>query len=224
VRKLADAGVASLKIEGRMKSALYVASVTRYYRDILDNIRTRVTGGDLETVFSRRTTRLYFDGKRESPVDPESIGHLGAEIGVVKRITKDREGLAWLRFHTARGLEKHDGLQFEATVDGRHVGMGIVEMRQAISRRPVFEVNAGVDVEVRVAEDVAAALGVDPACCLMVGNDVDDDLPAAQVGMQVFLLTDCLINKRETNLDSVPHGDFSALRAYLDALRTEKSL
>lgn len=158
VRKLADAGVASLKIEGRMKSALYVASVTRYYRDILDNVRTRVTGGDLETVFSRRTTRLYFDGKRESPVDPESIGHLGAEIGVVKRITKDREGLGWLRFHTARGLEKHDGLQFEATVDGRHVGMGIVEMRQAISRRPVFEVNAGVDVEVRVAEDVAAAL------------------------------------------------------------------
>ena len=34
VRKLADAGVASLKIEGRMKSALYVASVTRYYREI----------------------------------------------------------------------------------------------------------------------------------------------------------------------------------------------
>ena len=33
-------------------------------------------------------------------------------------------------------------------VDGKHVGMGIVEMRQAISRRPVFEVNAGVDVEV----------------------------------------------------------------------------
>ena len=73
---------------------------------------------------------------------------MGAEIGVVKRVTKDREGLSWLRFHTARGLEKHDGLQFEAMVDGKHVGMGIVEMRQAISRRPVFEVNAGVDVEV----------------------------------------------------------------------------
>ena len=171
VRKLADAGVASLKIEGRMKSALYVASVTKYYRDILDNARTRVTVGDLETVFSRRTTKLYFDGRRQtfehsehsehsnnSPVDPDSLGHLGAEIGVVKRVTKDREGLSWLRFHTARGLEKHDGLQFEAMVDGKHVGMGIVEMRQAISRRPVFEVNAGVDVEVQVTEDVAATL------------------------------------------------------------------
>ena len=165
VRRLVDAGVASLKIEGRMKSALYVASVTRYYREILDSSLPardapaagtgarragNVTVADLETVFSRRTTKLYFDGAKSngSPVDSESLGHLGAEIGVVKRITKDREGLSWLRFHTARGLEKHDGLQFEATVDGKHVGMGVVEMRQAISRRPVFEVNAGVDVEV----------------------------------------------------------------------------
>ena len=153
VRKLADAGVASLKIEGRMKSALYVASVTKYYRQILDaeaqGRRGGVTVGDLETVFSRRTTKLYFDGRKESPIDSESLGHLGAEIGVIKRVTKDREGLSWLRFHTARGLEKHDGLQFEAMTDeGRHLGMGIVEMRQAISRRPVFEVNAGVDVEV----------------------------------------------------------------------------
>ena len=177
VRKLADAGVASLKIEGRMKSALYVASVTRYYRDILDgnrelptavDRRRRLSIADLETVFSRRTTKLYFDGRNQtikqseqsnnSPIDPESLGHLGAEIGVVKRVTKDREGLSWLRFHTARGLEKHDGLQFEAMEDGKHVGMGIVEMRQAISRRPVFEVNAGVDVEVQVTEEIAAAL------------------------------------------------------------------
>ena len=181
VRKLADAGVASLKIEGRMKSSLYVASVTRYYREILDgnrelstaagaatggstavDRRRRVTVADLETVFSRRTTKLYFDGapgtkhqapSANSPVDPESLGHLGAEIGTVKRVTKDRDGLSWLRFHTSRALEKHDGLQFEARKDGKPLGMGIVEMRQAISRRPVFEVAAGEDVEVLLPEE-----------------------------------------------------------------------
>ena len=171
VRKLVDAGVASLKIEGRMKSALYVASVTRYYREILDSNRElstaadrrrRLSVADLETVFSRRTTKLYFEGRGKTAsvrqqggvIDSESLGHLGAEIGVVKRVTKDREGLSWLRFHTARGLEKHDGLQFEAMTDeGRHLGMGIVEMRQAISRRPVFEVNAGVDVEVLLPQN-----------------------------------------------------------------------
>ena len=171
VRKLVDAGVASLKIEGRMKSALYVASVTKYYRQILStesqSHRGWVTAGDLETVFSRRTTKLYFEGRagtasarhQEGPVDSESLGHLGVEIGSVKRVTKDREGLSWLRFHTSRALERHDGLQFEAMTDeGRHLGMGVVEMRQAISRHPVFEVNAGTDVEILVNEDVAKAL------------------------------------------------------------------
>lgn len=160
VRKLVEAGVASLKIEGRMKSALYVGSVTRYYRQILDGAKPRtVSIADLETVFSRRTTELYFNGKpAERVIDPDSLGHLGAEIGTVKRITRDREGLHWLRFHTLRGLEKHDGLQFEAMVDGKHLGMGVVEMRQAISRRPVFEVNAGTDVEVLVSEEISEQL------------------------------------------------------------------
>ena len=73
-------------------------------------------------------------------------------------MTRDRDGLAWLRFHTARALEKHDGLQFEAVDEnGKHLGLGIVEMRQAISRRPVFEVNAGVDVEILLPEGGASA-------------------------------------------------------------------
>lgn len=153
-RKLIEAGVTSLKIEGRMKSSLYVASVTRHYRDILDGARARVSPADLETVFSRRTTELYFNGRGASPIDAASLGHLGTPIGTVKRVTRDRDGRAWLRFHTARGLEKHDGLQFDTVdADGRHFGLGIVEMRQAISRRPVFEVNAGVDVEILLPED-----------------------------------------------------------------------
>ena len=150
-RRLVEAGVSSLKIEGRMKSALYVASVTRHYRDILDGAPQRVSASDLETVFSRRTTRLYFDGRSAdaSPVDGSAPGHLGADAGTVKKVTFDREGRAWLRFRTRRALEKHDGLQFDVMDDdGRPVGFGVGEMRQAISRRPVFEVNAGVDVEV----------------------------------------------------------------------------
>ncbi len=148
VRRLAAAGVASLKIEGRMKNSVYVASVVSYYRAILDGIPGGATVADLETVFSRRTTKLYLNGKDEEVVDPVSLGHLGTPIGTVKRITRDREGLAWLRFHTARALEKHDGLQFAAPDGGKPLGLGITEMRQAISRTPVFEVAAGTDVEI----------------------------------------------------------------------------
>lgn len=33
--------------------------------------------------------------------------------------------------------------------------------------------------------------------CLMVGNDVDEDMVASHIGMPVFLLTDCMINRHD---------------------------
>ena len=151
---LRAAGVASLKIEGRMKSALYVASVTKRYRELLDGTPPTVSRADLETVFSRRTTSLYIDGApREPVIDPQSLGHLGTPVGTVKRLTKDREGLSWLRFHTTRALERHDGLQFAAPAGGKPYGFGIADMRLALSRSTVFSVPAESDVEVRVPDD-----------------------------------------------------------------------
>jgi putative protease len=151
---LRAAGVASLKIEGRMKSALYVASVTKRYREILDGVTPTVTRADLETVFSRRTTTLYIDGAPTDPViDPISLGHIGTPVGTVKRLTKDREGRTWLRFHTNRALERHDGLQFAAPAGGKPYGFGISEMRLALSRRVEFTVPAESDVEVLVPSD-----------------------------------------------------------------------
>lgn len=155
---LREAGVASLKIEGRMKSPLYVASVTAHYRDMLDGAPPATTRADLETVFSRRTTTLYADGypptdAAASVIDPSSLGHLGTPVGVVKRLTKDREGRAWLRFHTARALERHDGLQFAREGD-KPVGFGIADLRTALSRATAFSVPAGSDVEVLVPESV----------------------------------------------------------------------
>ena len=170
VRKLVEAGVVSLKIEGRMKSALYVASVVKYYREILDGAPRTVSEADLETVFARRTTGLYIDGAPAEPViDPVSLGHLGTPVGTVKRVTKDREGLAWLRFHTTRALEKHDGLQFAAKDGGKPLGFGIAQMRPAISRMPVFEVAAGTDVEVLLpdAADFAQIRPGDAVYCSM---------------------------------------------------------
>ena len=53
----------------------------------------------------------------------------------------------------------------------------------------------------------------------MVGNDVDEDMAAKKVGMDVFLLTDCLINKENKDISSYPHGDFDALNEYIKALQ-----
>lgn len=61
--------------------------------------------------------------------------------------------------------------------------------------------------------------GLDPKDCLMVGNDVSDDMSAAKIGMQVFLLTDCLINTKNQDTTPYPQGSFAELNAYIDENR-----
>lgn len=57
---------------------------------------------------------------------------------------------------------------------------------------------------------------LDPKDCLMVGNDVSDDMPAEELGMQVFLLTDCLINTKNKDISPYPQGSFDALDTYIN--------
>ena len=58
----------------------------------------------------------------------------------------------------------------------------------------------------------------EPQRCLMVGNDVSEDMEAAaQAGMQVYLLTDCLINRHDRDISACPQGGFDELRELLQA-------
>ena len=49
----------------------------------------------------------------------------------------------------------------------------------------------------------------------MVGNDVTEDLCVRDLGMEAFLLTDCLINRQQQDLTGVPQGGFEDLRTYV---------
>ncbi len=71
MRELCDSGVASLKIEGRMKSPDYVYRVTKLYRTLLDERRdaTEKELSELARVFSRSgATDGYFVGHPERPM------------------------------------------------------------------------------------------------------------------------------------------------------------
>lgn len=49
--------------------------------------------------------------------------------------------------------------------------------------------------------DVCARLGVEPADCVMIGNDAEEDGCAAGLGMEMVLVTDCLLNRKNLPLD-----------------------
>ena len=53
---------------------------------------------------------------------------------------------------------------------------------------------------------------------LMVGNDVSEDMVAAKLGMRVFLMPDCLINKTGADITQYPRGGFDELLNYIEKL------
>ena len=50
--------------------------------------------------------------------------------------------------------------------------------------------------------EILEKIGVTPEECLMVGNDVTEDMVAEALGMKVFLLTDCIINKENKDISN----------------------
>ena len=60
--------------------------------------------------------------------------------------------------------------------------------------------------------------GITAEECVMVGNDVGEDLPAEELGMKVFLLTDCLINKKNTDIGQWEHGNYAKLQSWIREL------
>ena len=71
-------------------------------------------------------------------------------------------------------------------------------------------------------KEVLHRTGLDASDCLMVGNDVAEDMMAgAAAGLRGFLLTDCLINTPGADIGQYPHGSFEELKAYIEQLSAE---
>lgn len=66
--------------------------------------------------------------------------------------------------------------------------------------------------------DILTQIGAKPEECLMVGNDATEDLAAETLGMKVFLVTDCLINKENKDISSYPQGDLDALLKFIQSM------
>ena len=66
--------------------------------------------------------------------------------------------------------------------------------------------------------EILGKLSLDGSQCLMVGNDVEEDMIAGILGMKVFLLTDCLINSAGGDISGYPNGRFPELLHYIRSL------
>ena len=67
--------------------------------------------------------------------------------------------------------------------------------------------------------EVIEKLGVKAEECLMVGNDVQEDMITERLGMKVFLITRDLINRGGEDISRYPQGGFDELLEFVEALR-----
>ncbi len=146
VKKLSNVGVASLKIEGRKKTALYVAATTDYYRKMLDGKDTRGCLENIKRIFARPYTDLHFNGKNKDVIDRDFSGPRGLLVGNISRIKRNV-----ITFKTLYPIEKHDGLAIEVKGSDRPFGFAIDKMW--VHEKPSFTAQKGDVVEIAVPEN-----------------------------------------------------------------------
>ncbi len=101
--QLVEAGIDSLKIEGRMKSRYYVAAVTRVYRQALDRYLEHPGAWhcrpswrkELESVSHRPYSTGFFFGKEDPQLQPDHGGYIRRcdFVGEVTRVETDGRGV-----------------------------------------------------------------------------------------------------------------------------------
>ncbi len=126
--ELARLGVASLKIEGRLKSPEYVASITRLYRAALDQAVPAAGEAryEMEMAFSRGLHTGWFRGNNHQELVHGRFGKKrGVFLGTIREVT--REGVVLAR---EGPLKPGDGVVFDCgRPEQREEGGRVYEIR-----------------------------------------------------------------------------------------------
>lgn len=116
IKELADSGVTSFKIEGRLKDVNYVKNVVAYYRKIIDDLGLKRTSSgkvtfdfepDLEKSFNRGFTDYFLSGKRSEIYSFDSPKSRGKYVGKVSKVSKD-----FFEIKSTKNIAPQDGLCF----------------------------------------------------------------------------------------------------------------
>lgn len=132
IDKIIDAGVHSLKIEGRMKRPEYVATVIDVYRKTIDeylatnklNVSDE-TINDLYTIFNRKFTKgLLLGDVGKDMMNSQLPNNQGLYVGTVVDYNKKAKRL---KIKLANTLKKGDGINLGGGTIGRIIKNGNIE-------------------------------------------------------------------------------------------------
>lgn len=117
IDRLLNSSIYSFKIEGRMKSPLYVGFITRFYRNLIDGkmINFDEETNKLKTIFNREfTTGRIFDVSDSELMNTKSPNHIGLDIGKCS-IYKDK---IKIELNSGVTLNQYDAIRFKNSNKG----------------------------------------------------------------------------------------------------------
>ena len=66
--------------------------------------------------------------------------------------------------------------------------------------------------------DICSLIEIDPEECLMIGNDVGEDMVVSGLGMDTYLVTPCMINRKNDDISQYRRGDLTDLNVFLQTI------
>lgn len=81
-----------------------------------------------------------------------------------------------------------------------------------------YENSRNCKPSIQYYQEICRLLKVSPKDCLMVGNDVQEDLVAGEIGMETYLVTDCLIDRGKPKFEPGNRGNLAELYSFAQAL------
>ena len=67
-------------------------------------------------------------------------------------------------------------------------------------------------------ESLLQTAGLEARDCLMAGNDLREDMCAGKLGIDTYLITDCMIADEGADLSQIKHGSYEEFKAYASSL------
>ena len=116
--RLLKSSIYSFKIEGRMKSPLYVGFVTRMYRRLIDGDDFDLSReiDNLKTIFNREFTKGRLFGEEDKDfMNVKSPNHVGLEIGKVVEINDKK---IKIKLNKGQVLNQYDAIRFVNSGEG----------------------------------------------------------------------------------------------------------
>lgn len=149
---LCDLGIASFKIEGRMKSAAYVYQVVKAYRLAIDSWYNNVPLTNhqellknLQITFNREYTKGYIlNASNDDVVNLKSVNHQGIKLGVVVNSTNN-----FTTIKLENSLNLHDAIRFKEKEE-----WGMIITKMSINGKTTTNANANELVDINTFKKV----------------------------------------------------------------------